>query len=352
MARRYTTVKDIAEAAGVSATTVSYVLNQNPSQSISAKTTQKVLEAARLLNYIPHNAARIMRNDKSCCVGIVMNRSFRIQRFSDVAAGITDVLNRQDYRMLLCGGKQKGSLYAAYLEDYFRYQLDGLIFICDQNEGPDIEDEEVIVKNRIPMVVFDSLEQKRPFGTVDFDYYEGTRRIVESLIGPATRHLLYLRPSYDNRQEILREQAVRDVLSVHPQLSLEIMKETPSDKMQAEADRKGERAVYFDVFIQAGLRERLKKMGEEDIVFSDWALWLPYVKDEMERLEVRFRLGSPAQAMEAGWGNLKLAFGDYQNFRAGQECAALLMEMIEPGAERKAGVRHKTLPIRVITKNI
>ena len=348
MARRFTTVKDIAEAAVVSATTVSYVLNQNPNQSISAETTQRVLDAARSLNYIPHNAARIMRNEKSCCVGIVMNRSFQIQRFSYVAAGIMDVLNWQNYRALLCGGKEKGTLYAAYLEDYFRYQLDGLIFICDQNEGPDREAERVIVKNQIPMVVFDSLEQRGSFGTVDFDYYEGTRGIVQSLIGPATRRLLYLRPAYENRQELLREQAVRDVANSHPQISLEIMKKTPVNKIQKAADR----AVYFDVFIQAGLRERLKKMREEDIVFSDWALWLPYVKDEMERLGVSFRLGSPAQAEEAGWGNRKVAFGDYQNFRAGQECAELLMEMLEPGMEKKPGMKHKTLPIRVITKNI
>lgn len=352
MARRFATVKDIAEAAGVSATTVSYVLNQNRNQSISADTTQRVLEAARLLNYIPHNAARIMRNDKSGCVGIVMNRSFRIQRFSNVVAGIMDVMNRQDYRVLLCEGKRKGPLYAIYLEDYFRYQLDGLIFICDQNEGPDIEDEGVIVKNQIPVVVFDSQEQGKPFGTVDFDYYEGTRGIVESLIGTATRHLIYLCPSYNNRQEFLREQAVRDVVSSRPLISLEIMRRSPSGEIHTEVDRREEASDYFDVFIQAGLREQLKKMGEEDIVLCDWAWWLPYVRDEMERLGKRFRLGSPAQAEKAGWGNLKMAFGDYQNFHAGQECAALLLEILESAAEKRVEMRHKTLPIKVITKSI
>ena len=39
-------IKDVAREAGVSATTVSYVLNRNPDETISAETTQRVLEAA------------------------------------------------------------------------------------------------------------------------------------------------------------------------------------------------------------------------------------------------------------------------------------------------------------------
>ena len=42
-------IKDVAREAGVSATTVSYVLNRNPDETISAETTQRVLEAVRLI---------------------------------------------------------------------------------------------------------------------------------------------------------------------------------------------------------------------------------------------------------------------------------------------------------------
>ena len=43
-------IKDVAKEAGVSATTVSYVLNRTPSETISSETTQRVLEAARKLD--------------------------------------------------------------------------------------------------------------------------------------------------------------------------------------------------------------------------------------------------------------------------------------------------------------
>ena len=56
------TIKDIARAVGVTPATVSYVLSQNPRQSISAQTRQKVLEAARELGYVPNGAANCAEN--------------------------------------------------------------------------------------------------------------------------------------------------------------------------------------------------------------------------------------------------------------------------------------------------
>ena len=52
------TQKLIAETAGVSRTTVSFVLNNVPDVNISPETRRRVLEAAARLNYYPHAAAR------------------------------------------------------------------------------------------------------------------------------------------------------------------------------------------------------------------------------------------------------------------------------------------------------
>ena len=50
------TIKDIAEASGVSATTVSLILN-NKEVRTSSETKKKVLETARKLNYVPNSLA-------------------------------------------------------------------------------------------------------------------------------------------------------------------------------------------------------------------------------------------------------------------------------------------------------
>ncbi|MBC7223527.1 MAG: LacI family DNA-binding transcriptional regulator, partial [Anaerolineae bacterium] len=54
------TSEDVAREAGVSRTTVSFVLNNTPNTNISEETRQRVLEAARNLGYRPDAAARAL----------------------------------------------------------------------------------------------------------------------------------------------------------------------------------------------------------------------------------------------------------------------------------------------------
>ncbi|MEU6201215.1 LacI family DNA-binding transcriptional regulator [Streptomyces sp. NPDC047061] len=60
-----TTSADVARAAGVSPTTVSYVLNNRPGQSIPEETRQRVLAAAERLQYRPHASARALAAGRS-----------------------------------------------------------------------------------------------------------------------------------------------------------------------------------------------------------------------------------------------------------------------------------------------
>ncbi|MGW0246226.1 LacI family DNA-binding transcriptional regulator [Nocardia goodfellowii] len=59
------TSADVALAAGVSRTTVSFVLNNRPGQSIPEDTRQRVLEAARRLDYRPHASGRALAAGRS-----------------------------------------------------------------------------------------------------------------------------------------------------------------------------------------------------------------------------------------------------------------------------------------------
>lgn len=62
MAVRKVTSRDVARQAGVSQSTVSYVLNRTPGQSISEATRARVLAAAAELGYTPSAAARALRS--------------------------------------------------------------------------------------------------------------------------------------------------------------------------------------------------------------------------------------------------------------------------------------------------
>jgi DNA-binding LacI/PurR family transcriptional regulator len=72
--RRITSV-DVAREAGVSQSTVSFVLNNDLRQSIPEETRAKVIEAARKLDYQPSAAARMLRTGQSKIVLVVYEQS-------------------------------------------------------------------------------------------------------------------------------------------------------------------------------------------------------------------------------------------------------------------------------------
>lgn len=67
------TSADVARKAGVSRTTVSYVLNADSGGRVSKQTRQKVLQAAEELGYSTHNSAQVLRKGKSDEICLVVD---------------------------------------------------------------------------------------------------------------------------------------------------------------------------------------------------------------------------------------------------------------------------------------
>lgn len=104
MAARRITLADVAQAAGVSVTTASFVLNRRHA-GIPADTQGRVRSAARQLGYRPHAAARALATGRTHRIGIVLNQpeSFGAgdTYFGEVLAGITECALRHNYNLLL-----------------------------------------------------------------------------------------------------------------------------------------------------------------------------------------------------------------------------------------------------------
>lgn len=101
MNQKKPTIKDIAEACGVSTATVSYVLNQVTSQSIGAETKKRVLHQAHLMGYTSSGAARALATGRPDLVGVFLPCS----ELSPVKLGILNAvakeLDRQKFRLCL-----------------------------------------------------------------------------------------------------------------------------------------------------------------------------------------------------------------------------------------------------------
>lgn len=69
---RRVTVKDVAQRAGVSQATVSYVLNETPGQTITPATQERVRAAVRELGYTPSRVARALRSGRSDIILLIL----------------------------------------------------------------------------------------------------------------------------------------------------------------------------------------------------------------------------------------------------------------------------------------
>ena len=93
------TIRDIAIEANVSIATVSMALNGK--DCISAKTTKKVLEAARKLNYIPSVSAQTLKTRRSRTLGLVVGNLSNTY-FSDIVSAAEETARALSYQLFIC----------------------------------------------------------------------------------------------------------------------------------------------------------------------------------------------------------------------------------------------------------
>lgn len=94
------TSKDVAREAGVSQTTVSFVLNDRADQTIPAETRNAVLAAARRLGYVPSAAARTLRRGRSNVVLCVQPDFPIAQSLEEFKITLSRVLGEAGYACL------------------------------------------------------------------------------------------------------------------------------------------------------------------------------------------------------------------------------------------------------------
>jgi len=143
------TIKDVAERAGVSITTVSHVLNQT--RFVSEELRASVLAAMEELNYRPNVLARSLRRGETKTLGLVVPDNSN-PFFAEIARVVEDVGFARGYSVILCNSDGQPKKEAAYIEVLIAKQVDGVIFIA---AGSDPQHLEEFTLAGIPVVVAD-----------------------------------------------------------------------------------------------------------------------------------------------------------------------------------------------------
>jgi DNA-binding LacI/PurR family transcriptional regulator len=125
-------IKDVANLAGVSISTVSNVLNKT--RSVSKKTIDKVEKAARELNYQVDPIARSMKNNKTGQIGVIVEDICGVF-YPYIIKGITSVAIEKGYDVLISdaqgmnGNEEAVDREKVIFDKFFNARVDGIIFV-------------------------------------------------------------------------------------------------------------------------------------------------------------------------------------------------------------------------------
>ena len=146
IARKAPTVRDVAEAAGVSTATVSRVLAGG--DLVTDELRERVFEAARRLRYTPNRVARNLRRRTTRMIGVVVP-DIENPFFTSIIGGVEEVLQAANYSLLLANYGETPAREHELMRTLHAEGAAGIIFTPSNAPGADYRD---LVQAPAPMV--------------------------------------------------------------------------------------------------------------------------------------------------------------------------------------------------------
>jgi len=207
------TIKDVAQACGVSLMTVSHVINEKPGKA-STETRNRVLKVMRELDYQPSAIARGLTRRKMDTLGVVFYTHgttplVTAAYFGDILGGILQTAMQAG---------QSTTLFTEInftdarnnLNTYCDGRCDGLIFV-----GPPDSDDlaEALRRKHTPFVFLGDQPASSDISWVDVDNVDSAVRSVELLISHGHQCIAFLGGDVRITSSRQREQGYRQALS-------------------------------------------------------------------------------------------------------------------------------------------
>lgn len=182
------TIREVADAAGVSTATVSRALSGV--QTVDPELVARVRQSAESLGYRANRVARALRRQSTQTVGLVIP-DITNPFFPAVVQAIEKELRRGGLSLLLCDAGNDAAVESELVRNLFDHQIDGLLITaCDQTASrPAIE----LAASRVPVLQID----QRAVDTVPFlgvSQAGAIRQIIEHLRGQGCRSFGYVGP--------------------------------------------------------------------------------------------------------------------------------------------------------------
>lgn len=181
------TIKDIARALGISASTVSRALKNNP--DISIETREAVKEYARKHNYQPNAMAVNLRASRSNTIGVIVPQMVHYF-FATVLSGIETAAHKAGYNILVAQSNESYEQEKEIVHSFLTARVCGVIASLAKNTSEYSHFQELL-DNNIPVVFYDRICTGLKTERVVVDDYAGAFSAVEYLIQTGCRRICF-----------------------------------------------------------------------------------------------------------------------------------------------------------------
>ena len=168
---------DVARVAGVSLATASRALSTP--DLVKSATLLRVREAARLLGYVAHGAARALASRRTHTIGAVIP-TLDNPIFANSTQALQRALGEQGYQLLLGSHEYDSGREVQVTRALLERSVDGLVLV-GTDHSPELY--QLLLGSKIPYVLTWSLDESGHHDCVGFNNREAAARVAQYLYG-------------------------------------------------------------------------------------------------------------------------------------------------------------------------
>lgn len=262
-----TTIADIANAMGVSVSTVSRALHDHP--DISPERKSSIKQLAQSLEYQPNALAQSLASRTTHTIGVIIpdiERPF----FASVVSGIQHKASASGYKVIICQSNESHNTEVANVQTLMNNMIDGLL-ICHSKETTSFDHLKLHLRRGIPIIHFDRVCEEMAtskiyvddvngsFLTTNHLLKEGYKRIAV-LAGP--KHLTISKNRVAGYKKALKKNGIRfdEALLYHGDFSMEETKRLVNQMLQSNPKPDAIFSVFHKGAIDAMMHLKTKKI--------------------------------------------------------------------------------------------
>ena len=180
------TIRDVANLAGVSTTTVSYALNKP--DRVTDELRLRVEEAVRALNYRPDGPARALRTGHSHLVSLVVP-DVATHFYAAMARGVADTIKSRGLHVVVGSTDAEAAEEVYFLEESALQRAAGIIVVPFRLTPDQVLDA---CGRDVPIVVIGPRVGNVEIASIAHDDTGGVQQVVEHLLRQGRRRIAFI----------------------------------------------------------------------------------------------------------------------------------------------------------------